>query len=133
MQSPSNTKKRPVLKKKIKRHKLIQNTHDLFSLKIMWNLRTGFQLNYFVEHLWTTPFENKDSLYRFVNQLWIQFLGGWNYYRVDGLHVFFICNTFVNNAMLKLTKKITQKPSSTMRLKFYYLKIIRFLHPLCHP
>ena len=41
---------------------------------------------------------------------------------------FFISNTFLSNARLKLAK-IKQKLSNTLKLNFSYLKIIRFLHP----
>ena len=49
------------------------------------------------------------------------------------LHAFFISNVFIRNARLKFTK-IKQKLCNTVRLNFYYLKIIRFLHlPRYHP
>ena len=41
-----------------------------------------------------------------------------------GTHLFYISNTFVSNAMQKL--------SNTLRLNFSYSKIIRFLHT-CYP
>ena len=40
---------------------------------------------------------------------------------------FFISNTFISNARLKLAK-IKQKLSNTLRLNFRYLKIFRFLY-----
>ena len=53
--------------------------------------------------------------------------------KVYKLHAFFISNTFISNARLKLAKKIKQKLSNTLRLNFLYLKIIRFLHPRYQP
>ena len=44
-----------------------------------------------------------------------------------------ISNTLISKARLKLAKKIKQKLSNTLRLKFCYLKIIRFIHPRYHP
>ena len=45
---------------------------------------------------------------------------------------FFINNTFISNARLKL-KKIKQILSGTLRLNFCYLKIIHTLHVRYHP
>ena len=44
------------------------------------------------------------------------------------IHHSFISNTFISNARLKLAK-IKYKLSSTLRLNFHFLKIIRFFHP----
>ena len=49
------------------------------------------------------------------------------------LHTFFISNTFISKARLKLAKKITQMLCNTLRLEFCYLKIIYVLHPPHHP
>ena len=48
------------------------------------------------------------------------------------MHVFFISNTFTSNARLKLAK-IKQMLSNTLRLNFYYLKIVHILHPRYYP
>ena len=48
------------------------------------------------------------------------------------IHAFFISNTFISNARLKLAKK-EQMLSNTLRLNFCYLKIIHILHSRCHP
>ena len=49
-------------------------------------------------------------------------------------HHFFISNTFLNNARLKLAKKkINQILRSILRVNFYYLKIIHILYPCYHP
>ena len=45
---------------------------------------------------------------------------------------FYISNTFISNARLKLAK-IKQMPSNILRLKFCYLKIILIRHPRYHP
>ena len=45
---------------------------------------------------------------------------------------FFISNTFISNAQLKLAK-IKQKLSNTLRINFHYLTIICFLHLRYHP
>ena len=47
-------------------------------------------------------------------------------------HAFFISNTFISNARLKLTKKIKQKLSYIPSLNFCYLKIIHS-RPRYHP
>ena len=47
--------------------------------------------------------------------------------------LFFISNNFITNARLKLAKKVKQILSNTLRLNFWYLKIIRILHPRYHP
>ena len=44
----------------------------------------------------------------------------------------FISNTFVSNSWLKLAK-IKQRLSNTLRLNFWYLKIIRMFHPRYQP
>ena len=49
------------------------------------------------------------------------------------LHAFFISNTFISNARLKLTKKIKQMLSNTLRLSFCYLKIIHIFHQRYYP
>ena len=40
---------------------------------------------------------------------------------------------FINNARLKLAKKIKRNPRNIWRLNFCYLKYIRYLHLLYHP
>ena len=47
------------------------------------------------------------------------------------INAFFISNTFISNARLKL-EKIKHKLSNNLGLNFSYLKIIRFLHPNYH-
>ena len=47
-------------------------------------------------------------------------------------HFFYLSNTFISNARLKLTK-IKQMLSDTLRLNFCYLKMIHILHPHYHP
>ena len=49
------------------------------------------------------------------------------------VHVFIIKNAFITNARLKLTKKIKQMLSNTLKLNFSHLKIINTLHPCCYP
>ena len=48
------------------------------------------------------------------------------------LHAFFISNTFISNARLKLPPKNKQKVSNTPRLNFCYLKIIHTFHARYH-
>ena len=45
----------------------------------------------------------------------------------------FISNTFISNARLKLAKKVKQVLDNTLRLKFWYLKILGILFPRYHP
>ena len=45
---------------------------------------------------------------------------------------FFISNTFISDARLELIK-IKQMLSNTLRLNFWYLKIVHILHPRYHP
>ena len=47
-------------------------------------------------------------------------------------HAFFISNTFISNARLKWEKH-QAKLSKNLRLNFYYLKLVHFLHPRYHP
>ena len=47
--------------------------------------------------------------------------------------LFFISNTFISNAKLKLVKKIKEKLSNTLRLNFCFSKIFRFLHLNYYP
>ena len=46
--------------------------------------------------------------------------------------LFFISNTFISNARLKLAK-IKQMLSNTLGLNFRFLKIIHIFHPCYHP
>ena len=48
-------------------------------------------------------------------------------------HHFFISNTFINNARLKLAKKINQILRCILRVNSYYLKIIHILYPCYYP
>ena len=43
--------------------------------------------------------------------------------------LFYISNNYISNAR----QKIKQMLSNTLRLKFYYLKIVPILHPRYHP
>ena len=45
---------------------------------------------------------------------------------------FFTSNTFISNTRLKFPKN-QAKAKQTLRLNFYYLEIIGFLHPRYHP
>ena len=48
------------------------------------------------------------------------------------LQAYFISNTFISNARLKLAENQASKLSNTLWLNCCYLKIIRFLHPRYH-
>ena len=54
------------------------------------------------------------------------------FYCCSHIQAFFINNTFISNARLKLAK-IKQMLSKNLRLNFSYLKIIHILHPRYHP
>ena len=47
---------------------------------------------------------------------------------VNAVHAFFISNTFISNASLKLPKKIKQMLSNTLKLNLWHLKIIGIPH-----
>ena len=51
---------------------------------------------------------------------------------VRNIHAFFISNTFISNAKLRL-ETIKQMQSNTLRLTSCHLKIIQILHPRFHP
>ena len=51
----------------------------------------------------------------------------------EQIHAFFISNTFISNAKLKLAKKVKQILSNTLKLNFWYLEVIGILHPRYHP
>ena len=48
------------------------------------------------------------------------------------LQAYFVSNTFISNARLKLAENQASKLSNTLWLNCCYLKIIRFLHPRYH-
>ena len=48
------------------------------------------------------------------------------------IHAFFISNTFISNARLKLAKD-QENAKHTLRLGFSYLKIMHILQPRYHP
>ena len=48
------------------------------------------------------------------------------------LQAYFISNTFISNARLKLVENQASKLSNALWLNCCYLKIIRFLHPRYH-
>ena len=52
--------------------------------------------------------------------------------RVVLLHAFFISNTFISKARLKLSNS-QQMLSNTLELNFCYLKVIHVLHANYHP
>ena len=54
-------------------------------------------------------------------------------YKITTYTHFFISNTFISNASVKLAKKIKQMLSSNLMLNFCYLKFIHILHPHYHP
>ena len=47
---------------------------------------------------------------------------------VNAVHAFFISNTFISNASLKLPKKIKQMLSNTLKLNLWHLEIIGIPH-----
>ena len=51
----------------------------------------------------------------------------------EQIHAFFISNTFISNARLKLAKKVKQILSNTLRLNFWYLEVLGIFHPRYHP
>ena len=51
------------------------------------------------------------------------------FYQGKQIHAFYISNNYISNAR----QKIKQMLSNTLRLKFYYLKIVPILHPRYHP